>query len=169
MRRSLTKSVPWCLRGSSCDPQAFLDHEQLADSAGIRLVSWFQLPFLSSFPPPRTESQSLTSTLMAQRPMARTAFRTKSTSTSVAYSFSSANTCGPNKDAVGGIWQGNLLEHPSAVGMHIPLEGWDSASCSRWKFQGRERAVMCPKRKTGRTNWQGWTILSLVDLANIST
>lgn len=33
-----------------------------------------------------------TSTLIAQRPMARTAFRTKSTSTSVAYSFSSANT-----------------------------------------------------------------------------
>ncbi len=35
-----------------------------------------------------------TSTLIAQRPMARTAFRTKSTSTSVAYSFSSANTYG---------------------------------------------------------------------------
>lgn len=35
---------------------------------------------------------ALTSTLMAQRPMARTAFRTKSTSTSVAYSFSSAST-----------------------------------------------------------------------------
>lgn len=34
----------------------------------------------------------LTSTLMAQRPMALTALRTKSTSTSVAYSFSSAST-----------------------------------------------------------------------------
>lgn len=33
-----------------------------------------------------------TSTLMAQRPMALTALRTKSTSTSVAYSFSSART-----------------------------------------------------------------------------
>lgn len=36
---------------------------------------------------------SLTSTLMAHRPMALTALRTKSTSTSVAYSFSSARTC----------------------------------------------------------------------------
>lgn len=38
------------------------------------------------------EKAFLTSTLMAQRPMARTALRTKSTSTSVAYSFNSAST-----------------------------------------------------------------------------
>lgn len=35
---------------------------------------------------------------MAQRPMARTAFLTKSTSTSVAYSFSSASTCQGGED-----------------------------------------------------------------------
>ena len=40
----------------------------------------------------RTDFPKLTSTLMAQRPMALTALRTKSTSTSVAYSFSSART-----------------------------------------------------------------------------
>ena len=33
------------------------------------------------------------SSLMAQRPMARTALRTKSTSTSVAYSLNSSSTC----------------------------------------------------------------------------
>ena len=62
---------------------------------------------------------TLTSTLMAQRPMARTAFRTKSTSTSVAYSFSSANTWVPDRgDGVGGIWQGAVPEHPWAWGAH---------------------------------------------------
>lgn len=40
------------------------------------------------------QDEILASTLMAQRPMARTALRTKSTSTSVAYSLSSASTCG---------------------------------------------------------------------------
>lgn len=42
----------------------------------------------------KPQGEILASTLMAQRPMARTALRTKSTSTSVAYSFSSARTCG---------------------------------------------------------------------------
>ena len=46
------------------------------------------------------EKALLTSTLMAQRPMARTALRTKSTSTSVAYSFSSASTWKWPKTAV---------------------------------------------------------------------
>lgn len=99
----------------------------MADSVTIRLVSWFQL---SSPPAPqvRTESQSLTSTLMAQRPMARTAFRTKSTSTSVAYSLSSAKTCGPEKmglEGSGGVTSWNTR----AVGMHRLLEKQDSASC----------------------------------------
>lgn len=40
--------------------------------------------------------QILASTLMAHRPIARTALRTKSTSTSVAYSLSSARTCREN-------------------------------------------------------------------------
>lgn len=42
----------------------------------------------------KLQHEILASTLMAQRPMARTALRTKSTSTSVAYSLSSARTCG---------------------------------------------------------------------------
>ena len=41
----------------------------------------------------RRWSAQLRSTLMAHRPMARTDLRTKSTSTSVAYSFNSARTC----------------------------------------------------------------------------
>lgn len=47
------------------------------------------------------EFQVLASTLMAQRPIARTALRTKSTSTSVAYSFSSARTCKANRPTWG--------------------------------------------------------------------
>lgn len=84
---------------------------------------WFPgfsyLTFLQPLPQLRTECQSLTSTLMAQRPMARTAFRTKSTSTSVAYSLSSAKTCGPKRE--NGIG-GDLVGQPPGTllgrGMH---------------------------------------------------
>ena len=42
-----------CLGDSSSDPQAFLDHEKLADYARIRLVFfWFQLPSSPPAPPP---------------------------------------------------------------------------------------------------------------------
>lgn len=120
----------------------------MADSAPIRLVSWF---LLSSPPAPqvRTESQSLTSTLMAQRPMARTAFRTKSTSTSVAYSLSSAKTCGPNReDGVGGIWWGNLLEYPSSGDAQTPRR---TGFCLLLEVEVlRETTVRCPKGAAGK-------------------
>lgn len=50
------------------------------------------------------EYDFLTSTLMAHLPMARTAFLTKSTSTSVAYSFSSASTCQTRKKGHINTW-----------------------------------------------------------------
>lgn len=79
------------------------------------------------------QSQRLTSTLMAQRPMARTAFRTKSTSTSVAYSFSSANTWGPDRrDGVRGIWQGAL---PNTPGLGVHTDTSPMGSCLPFKVR----------------------------------
>lgn len=99
---------------------------------------WFPDFSFLSLPVPlqRTESQSLTSTLMAQRPMARTAFRTKSTSTSVAYSFSSARTCGPNREDGRGV---DLLGQP------ICLDNGGAQTARR-----KQRAIRCPKRKAGK-------------------
>lgn len=62
--------------------------------------------------------QVLASTLMAQRPIARTALRTKSTSTSVAYSFSSARTCKESTSARCSLWQGMPPKHQNTSRMY---------------------------------------------------
>lgn len=60
----------------------------------------------------------LASTLMAQRPIARTALRTKSTSTSVAYSFSSASTCKESTPKWTPVWQGMSPKHQNTSRMY---------------------------------------------------
>lgn len=60
----------------------------------------------------------LASTLMAQRPIARTALRTKSTSTSVAYSFSSARTCKESTPKWTPMWQGMPPKHQNTSRMY---------------------------------------------------
>lgn len=62
--------------------------------------------------------QVLASTLMAQRPIARTALRTKSTSTSVAYSFSSARTCKESTSKWTPGWQGMPPKHQNTSRMY---------------------------------------------------
>lgn len=75
---------------------------------------WFWSPKSMENLQPRV----LASTLMAQRPIARTALRTKSTSTSVAYSFSSARTCKESTPKWTPMWQGMPPKHQNTSRMY---------------------------------------------------
>jgi hypothetical protein len=130
----------------------FPDHNQLMDSARITLVSWLQFPPLPLLGL-STESQNfLTSTLMAQRPMARTAFRTKSTSTSVAYSLSSANTCGPDREQ-GGERDGETYWNTSGQGECKTLRRM--GFCLLVKVEGPEQGESCQMPQQGSTPKKG--------------